>query len=171
MKWALDEFLKAIGDIFQAIFHAPAYDQDPTTLPMNQHPPSVPETTVVQPTKVLLDNFCLAIRDYEGKPGDKNWRNNNPGNCRFSKVGYASKYGEVKKDKDGFAIFKDYDTGFLYLMNLVRVQIKLHPEWTIYDYISKYHAPALDNNNPLEYTRYIARRLNVSIAYPIKNLV
>ena len=119
----------------------------------------------------ILQQFCLAIRDYEGKPGDRNYRNNNPGNCRYSKIGYAPKYGIVRKDKDGFAIFEDYETGWLYLLNLVRGIAKQRPEWTIVDFFKRY-APSTDGNDPARYAAYVAQRLSVDVSsWKIKNLI
>lgn len=110
----------------------------------------------------ILNTFCNAIKEYEGKPGDRNYKNNNPGNCKFSPVGYAPKYGDVKKDKDGFAIFPTWDLGFLYLENLIKSKVAKHPNWTILDYI-KDHAPSNDNNNPTLYASYVAQKCGMSI--------
>lgn len=43
------------------------------------------------------------------KGGSKAWRNNNPGNVKFTK--YMEELGAVGEDKDGFAIFPDAETG------------------------------------------------------------
>lgn len=130
--------------------------------PMPQDPP-------IQ-KRDMLKELCTYIRDYEGKPGDRNYRNNNPGNCRYSSVGYLAKYGTVGKDKDGFAIFKDYATGFLYLENLIKYKINKNPTWTLLDLISNW-APSADHNNPLMYTENVAGRLRVGIDYPAKNIL
>lgn len=114
-----------------------------------------------QPIKTVpIEAFCMAIRDYEGAPGDKNYRNNNPGNFRCSRVGYDPKYGVVKCDKDNFAIFSSYQMGWLYLTNIVRIRAQIHPTWTIYDFFSNY-APTNDRNNPKLYAQFVARRLKV----------
>ena len=63
----------------------------------NLYKKSMPVDTNVES---LLGKFALAIRDYEGVPGDRNYRNNNPGNCRYSSVGYLAKYEPVEKDAD-----------------------------------------------------------------------
>ena len=118
-----------------------------------------------------LELFCTKLRDYEGKPGNRNYRNNNPGNCRFSRVGYLLIYGEVKKDKDGFAIFKDYETGFLYLKNLITWKIHQHPNWTITQLMGQY-APAKDNNEPEKYASWLAKQTNVDVkTFTIKELL
>lgn len=118
----------------------------------------------------LLDIFCGAIRDYEGSPGDLNYRNNNPGNCRYSSKGYDPKYGLVKKDKNNFAIFKDYQTGWLYLTNLVRSKINEHPQRTIREFFYEY-APISDGNSPELYAIYVAKRLGVGVDFTINKLI
>ncbi len=107
-----------------------------------------------------LDNFCLAIRDYEGAPGDRNYRNNNPGNCRYSSVGYAPVYGLVEHDPQNFAIFKDMATGMLYLHNLIKYKVSKSPTDTLLQFMEKY-APVTDGNDPVKYAVFIAQRLNI----------
>jgi hypothetical protein len=86
-----------------------------------QPAPSTPDGTGPSPgpTNDRLVQFCTGIRDFEGMPGDLNYHNNNPGNCRCSRVGYLPIYGHVKC-VNGFAVFKDYETGWRYLQNHVR---------------------------------------------------
>lgn len=122
---------------------------------------------------VSLDNFCLAIRDYEGKPGDLNYQNNNPGNCRCSPIGYLPIYGKVQcvKTASGyFAKFPTYELGWLYLHNLVKSRIAKHPTWTIKDFFTNY-SPSSDGNYPVQYAAYVAKRCGVTVDYKIKNLV
>jgi hypothetical protein len=86
----------------------PAPEQAPTP-PMSPveapvAPPAPP--TPAPPKQSLLEAFCLAIRTHEGWfAGSRSQKNNNPGNCRYSSVGYASIYGKVGKDAQGFAVF------------------------------------------------------------------
>lgn len=114
-----------------------------------------------------LEDFCLAIRDNEGAPGDLNYQNNNPGNCRCSSVGYATMYGNVLcvETKSGkFAKFPTYALGWLYLNNLVKSRIHLYPNWTIYQFIADpTHgwSPAADGNDPENYAQFIGKRLGV----------
>lgn len=119
--------------------------------------------------KNRLEEFCLCIRDYEGKPGDLNYKNNNPGNARCSSKGYLSKYGNVKC-VNNFAVFPTYELGWLYLQNLVKSKITEHPEWTILDYISN-HAPKSDGNNPLTYANYISARMKLPITTKVKDFI
>ncbi len=115
------------------------------------------------PTK--LDTFCLAIRDYEGKPGDLNYINNNPGNCRPSPVGYLPKYGKVTiahTASGDFAHFETYALGWEYLENLVHFRAELHPNWTFVDFFSNY-APSKDKNNPQDYAQNVADHCGVPV--------
>ena len=79
-------------------------------------------------------------------------------------------YEPVKKDKDGFAVFKDMDTGMKYLQNMIKAKIHNHPNQTILEFMSIY-APYSDGNNPLLYSNFIAKRLSVDNSFLMKNLV
>jgi hypothetical protein len=131
-----------------------------------------PSPVIVKPmeTTSLLTKFCIAIRDYEGQPGDLNYRNNNPGNCRFSSVGYSSIYGDVKKDSRGFAIFPTYELGFLYLTNLIKEKISANPEQSILQFFHIY-APSSDKNDPDTYASWVANQIGLSAQTHIKILL
>lgn len=124
--------------------------------------PSMPKTTVAE--------FCLAISEYEGGPGDANHKNCNPGNARYNPSGYLPMYGVVKKSPNGFAVFKDWNTGMLYLNNMLRGMIHNHPNETILQFMSHY-APTSDGNDPLKYANFIAARLGTTSGFLMKNLV
>lgn len=117
-----------------------------------------------------LDKFCLAIRDFEGVPGDANYINNNPGNCRYNEDGYLAKYEPVTKSPSGFAVFPSYAIGWMYLENLISQKIENHPNWTILQFFEDY-APASDNNSPTTYAGFVAKRLGVDSNYQIKNIL
>ncbi len=123
--------------------------------------PNLPPVEVLPPPmpKSLLVEFCTALRDFEGNPGDLNYKNNNPGNCRCSQVGYLPKYGKVKCVKN-FAVFETYELGWLYLTNLVADRVRNHREWDFYRFFAVW-APSSDNNNPKHYAETIAKRLGV----------
>lgn len=128
------------------------------TMPsISQPKPVLPQP---QPKKDLLTDFCNAIASYEGGPGERNHRNNNPGNCKYSPIGYASIYGIVGRDRDNFAIFKDWDTGFLYLENLVKGKAEQSPQQTVGQFMARY-APTSDGNNPVAYAKYITGTIGV----------
>lgn len=139
----------------------------PTATPF--YPP--PPTVKTAPTP-LLTKFCLAIKEHEGwSPASRSYRNNNPGNCRYSSVGYLDIYKPVKRDPQNFAIFKDYATGWLYLTNLVRVKARAHPTQSIFEFFQNY-APASDNNNTRAYALFVAGRLGVDyLTWRLGNLL
>lgn len=121
---------------------------------------SVPKAISTHPG-ATLENFAFAIRDFEGVPGDLNYRNNNPGNFKCSPVGYLPKYGDVKC-KNGFAVFPTYALGWEYLRASIKHRAFKYPTWTILDFCENY-APSSDNNNPNNYAAFIAKRCGVSI--------
>ena len=116
--------------------------------------------------------MMLAIRKMEGwYEGSRSFRNNNAGNCKFSSVGYLPMYEPVKKDPQGFAIFKDYTTGWLYLKNLILSKAKKHPEWSLGTFFREY-APVEDDNNPAHYASVVAEKMGVSpYLWELKNLL
>lgn len=73
--------------------------------------------------------FCMAVQRHEvySAPGeDSRWPNgtrsfhdNNPGNLK-----YANQIGTTGEDKDSFAMFKDYDSGFRALYHQVEIAAK-----------------------------------------------
>lgn len=142
------------------------------TVPQNPAPPPSPA-----PVNNLLNTFCLAIQKHEGwilNPPSRSVRNNSPGNVRYSSVGYLDKYLPVKRDKDNFAIFKDYATGFLYLKNLVLSKCQKHPDWDLYTFFGEEHegwAPDSDGNDSRQYAEVVAKALNVSPSWKIKGLL
>lgn len=108
---------------------------------------------VKESMKSKLNDFCLAIRDYEGKPGDLNYRNNNPGNI---------------KGRDGkFLKFKTMEEGFEYLRAYVkRASTGEHRAYkkgcTIAEFF-KVYAPTGDNNNPDAYAKWVAKRISETV--------
>lgn len=117
------------------------------------------QTVIPNQIKVYsLDSLCIAIRDFEGKPGDLNYINNNPGNCVYYDGGYDPKYGHVT-EVGRFAHFETYELGMLYLHNMILHTIQAHPEWTLFQYFALKHAPASDNNDPLHYAQIVAKQV------------
>ena len=134
---------------------------------------TVPESEVAakpKPNPNVLNLFCTAQRDFEGQPGDRNYRNNNPGNFRFYNGGYLVKYGNVRKDKSGFAIFPTHALGWLYLQNHVLQQAKQHPSWSIRNYVDHYAPPTDDNPNKVAYAKAIATHCGVTVDTTLKQL-
>lgn len=103
-----------------------------------------------------LEKFCEAIKLHEGFwKGTRSERNNNPGNTKYSPVGYLPQYGIVRVDEQGFAVFSSYKIGMEYLQNLVLKKSKSHPNWDFFDFFKNY-APASDNNDPKRYAEVVA---------------
>lgn len=126
--------------------------------------PYKPITEVIPPIinpVSKLNDFCLAIRDFEGRPGDLNYRNNNPGNIR---------------GRDGrFLKFNTYAEGWLYLKDYVtRACTGKHsaykPDFTIKQFFGVY-APSSDNNQPDIYASWVANRIGLQTSTKIKELI
>jgi hypothetical protein len=165
-------FKKFIKQVLALFKEAPEQPPAPPISPVEAPivPPALP--TPAPPKQSKLEAFCLAIRTHEGwSPGSRSMRNNNPGNCRYSSVGYLDIYKPVTKDAQGFAVFKDYATGWLYLQNLIREKIKAHPQWTLLQFFNNY-APAEDHNDPNAYAAAVGKRLGEDYkTFVISNLV
>jgi len=118
-----------------------------------------------------IDLWCKATQEHEGYfAGSRSFRNNNPGNLKY--IGQKSATG---KDSGGFCIFPDYETGYNELKNMFtraclgnsRVY---KPEMTLLDFY-KLYAPSSDDNNPLIYAQFVAKRIGVDITTQIKTLI
>lgn len=159
--------------------------QTPAPKPQNtiQTPPGASQPAqAAQPSGPTYIDLAGAIRDYEGKPGDLNYLLNNPGDCRPSPEGYLPMYEPVQIidtdtdpaypfHKGKFAKFKDYQTGWLYLCNMLRNQIENHPNWTLIQLMTNFSPPS-DGNDPDAYAANIGTRLKVDYqTFQIKNLV
>lgn len=89
--------------------------------------------------------------------GSTSWRNRNPGNLRDSPL----KYGE---DDKGYATFIGLDIGWIALVHDITIKLKglsshaLTPQNTLHDFFNIY-APSLDNNDPQNYSRMVAKWL------------
>lgn len=174
------------GPFLDRIEPMPSLDREPLEEPYIPASPIViapstpkpPLEPVSSPTSVnpTLTQICTYMRDFEGKPGDANYRNNNPLNAKFydpkqtgTDAEYLPKYRPVKCSPSGFAVFKDSATGWLYGFNMIKNKIQKHPNWTLLDMISD-HAPASENQ-PVVYATNIAKRAKIDIHYPLKNLL
>jgi hypothetical protein len=89
------------------------------------------------------------------------WRNNNPGNLRGGK-------GAIGKDKDGFAIFPDLETGRKAQADLLR-ESSLYKGKTIKEMVPIY-APASDGNDVPGYTKDIGDFSGLDINRKIEDL-
>lgn len=82
--------------------------------------------------------------DAEGKPLTRNLRNNNPGNIRFEKGGFAEKHGATGADDKGFAIFPSMDAGEQAQKDLL-FKSDSYKNKTLDQAVSRY-APSSENN-------------------------
>jgi len=82
--------------------------------------------------------------------GSRSWRNNNPANMIDGP--FARSRGSIGKDRDGFAIFPDVETGKRAQEELLR----RYGDYTVEDMIEKY-APATDGNSPERYKAYLEK--------------
>lgn len=125
-------------------------------------------------TKLQL--WAQAIKEHEGwSVGSHSYRNNNPGNFKYSTSGYLSKYGLVKKDAGDFAIFPTYDQGWLYLVNSLKNWATTgnslyKPTMTLLQFFHVY-APTSDNNDPNAYANAVAQKIGVPTSTQIKDLL
>lgn len=122
-----------------------------------------------QPTTPrLLEKFCEAIKKHEGwYPGSRSYRQNNPGNLRWSKY-------QIGTDGN-FAIFPDYATGWKALLFQVEIAANgksrvYRPDMTFYDFFAVY-APASDNNVPTRYAEAVAAHVGVPPTTRIRSLI
>lgn len=117
-----------------------------------------------------IELWIEAIKKHEGYfAGSRSFRNNNIGNLRY--VGQKTAIG---KDKEGFCIFPDYETGYNELKNmLLRACLGnsrvYSPEDTILSFYEKY-APSFENDTNA-YAVYVAKQLGVDITTKIKTLI
>lgn len=63
------------------------------------------------PAKPARQERQTEYGDYVKVGGNRAWRNNNPGNLKFQKGGFAERHGATGRDKDGFAIFPTEESG------------------------------------------------------------
>lgn len=112
-----------------------------------------------------LDSFALEIQKFEGYyEGSLSYRNNNPGNLRYSSLQTGK--------KDGFAYFETYDDGFNalinYLGNICENKSNIYtPEMTLEEFFHVY-APPSDNNNSSYYASVVTDNLGVDDEHQIK---
>lgn len=158
MKW----FLNWIDAFMARLYPPTTMPPEASTSPVQPSSTSSAVSAPVEPVNTIprIDIFCNAIKDYEGGPGDANYRNNNPGNCRYNPSGYLPKYGDVKCSPAGFAIFPTWEQGWEYLEALVQEMAADHPKWDFIDFFSVY-APTSDGNDVGNYAIFVATRCGV----------
>jgi hypothetical protein len=125
----------------------------------------------------MLELLAKAITDFEGKPGDKNYRNNNPGNLR--PPGGKSSFwpGQTGVDpKGGYAVFDSWASGWSALVGDLKIKARKHPEWSLSDLFTVWlggkPGKAVNNGegNSTTYAAYIAKRLGVAASTTLGQL-
>lgn len=87
--------------------------------------------------------------------GDRNWRNNNPGNMEYGE--FARQHGAIGGD-GRFAIFPDWDTGRGALRALLQTQA--YQQLSIGNAIARFAPPS--ENDTAAYGRYIQQRTGLA---------
>ena len=106
----------------------------------------------------------LADGTIQKRTGDRNWRNNNPGNLEFGAI--AKKFGALSSD-GRFAIFPSYTAGREAAKELLFSSSK-YAGLNIGQAISKYAPPS--ENNTAKYIRDVTKALGVSADTPMMAL-
>lgn len=115
-----------------------------------------------------VEVLALAIQKKEGYfPGSLAYRNNNPGNLRYSSIQDGR--------RDGFAYFDTYEKGLQALKNQIIAAAMgdskyYNPEMTLLDFFNKY-APSSDNNNPENYFNFVIQETGLAPDMKIKDLL
>jgi cell wall-associated NlpC family hydrolase len=97
--------------------------------------------------------------------GTPAWRNNNPGNLRFT-----NQEGAVGKDASGFAIFKSLEAGETARKKLLFGEGSIYANMSIMDMAKKYAPKGDGNNDPVSYANQIASGLGISTDTKISQL-
>lgn len=113
--------------------------------------PKLPATTT---GKSPTGSLYTAVGNTLNVGGDRNWRNNNPGNIEYGS--FAKRHGAVGTD-GRFAIFPDSATGNAALQSLMQ---NSYGSSTIAQMMQRY-APANENNTE-NYSKFIERRTGLS---------
>lgn len=136
-------------------------------------------------TKPMLEQWAKAIEKHEGfylpgtkspnyPSGSRSYRNNNPGNLRFTKY-TASLGANDGYDNKNFIRYKSYAIGFnalkQFLKDAATDQLMAYKgEMTLLEFYSVY-APSTDGNYPKGYATAVATDLKVGIDTKIKTLL
>jgi len=119
---------------------------------------SLKKTPVVDSDKKTLEEWAEAIKIHEGwYPGSRSYRQNNPGNLRYSKFQTGT--------DGGFSVFATYDDGFKALVYQLKLAVTgssavYKPTMTLLEFFQTY-APSSDNNYPETYAAAVAKKLGI----------
>jgi len=104
-----------------------------------------------------LNTLALAVTHFEGNPGDRNYKNNNPGNLKF-----MHQHRATGEDQDGFAIFPYFQAGFAALRRQIVIDTIRHPDWTLRDFVDSWAPPSDGNHNNEHYANALATALKTT---------
>lgn len=91
--------------------------------------------------------------------GSLSWRNNNPGNIRYSD--FAKRMGALGEGHNGMAIFKNYEDGLAAQKELLFGPTSKYVNLNLLDAIRRY-APDYDNNNSKEYANFVSNTAKIN---------
>jgi uncharacterized protein YndB with AHSA1/START domain len=156
----------AIAALARGAGSASVEGNDPSTA-SDSLPPVLGDSNALPPSAPgpsLLDTWAQAIFNFEGgKPGDRNVRNNNPGNLK-----YAGQPAAIGKDAEGFAVFATFEDGWNALLAQLNKFIKDFPSFSILQITAHYLGQDTNNisvtsqGNPFTYAAKVAAALGVS---------
>jgi len=122
-----------------------------------------------------IEDWATATQKHEGfYKGSRSYRNNSPGNFRYTK--YTASLGANKgKDDKNFIIYNSYEIGFnalkQFLTDACNGELRAYrPDMTLLQFYGVY-APSADGNSPKNYATFIANSLGVPISLQIKYLL
>jgi hypothetical protein len=149
---------------------APA-DDNSSTFPTDFFISDFTSTAPAPGPSSALQAWASAIFSHEGgNPGDRNVRNNNPGNLKF-----AGQAGAVGADPQGFAIFSSIEDGWAALYRQLAKFIQDFPGYSILQIMTRYlggnplNPQKTGQGDPFSYASAVASAVGVSTDATLKN--
>lgn len=132
-------------------------------------PQPVPQAVSLPTIPSNIETWAKTIEQQEGgKPGNRNTRNNNPGNIKYTP--FTKTLGAISGDSGNFCIFPNYKTGFdalcTFLIMACKNQLKDYHDATIDSFTTTYANPPNKN-----YALAVAKALKVGIDTKISTLI
>jgi hypothetical protein len=120
----------------------------------------------------VIDTMAAAIQNFEGwYPGSRSYRNNNPGNLRWSDPDTIPWAGAIGLDDANHVVFESYDSGMAALKRQLSLAFSNQSSVystadTLYSFFSKYA-----EGNQAAYAESVAAALGVDPNSTLANLV